>query len=138
MSTVFPTKVSEKSSGDRKLYFISEQHIQINYHRIETLLTNSFHWLLSASSVWCPHNVIGDVARVERVREREREKSSHKPINDMLYVLYSHTEIRYQVFCIFLLTCLIWVFPHSSINYRYFVHKNVHTTPLCTKLSGGN
>ena len=44
-------------------YLQSKQHIQLNYHRIKTSLTKSFHWLLSASSVCRPDDVIGDVVR---------------------------------------------------------------------------
>ena len=36
----------------------SKQHTQLNYHRIQTSLTESFHWLLSASSVCHPSNVV--------------------------------------------------------------------------------
>ena len=36
----------------------SKQHTQLNYHRIKTSLTESFHWLLSASSVCHPGNVV--------------------------------------------------------------------------------
>ena len=44
-------------------YLQSKQHIQLNYHRIKTSLTKSFYWLLSASSVCRPDDVIGDVVR---------------------------------------------------------------------------
>ena len=37
--------------------------IQLNYHRINASLSKSFHWLLSASSVCRPGDVVGDIVQ---------------------------------------------------------------------------
>ena len=43
--------------------FYTTQYIKLNYHWINTSLTKGFHWLLSASSVCHPSDVIGDYVR---------------------------------------------------------------------------